>query len=77
MTKRARRLELLQWQKRRRFGIKRCYVCRLAPQSERAPLFIVPKAVIEHNWNALDSRGVFIIEIPQDDQSCRGSLLRN
>lgn len=58
------RLALLQWQKRRKFGGKRCYISRLAPQSESVPLFVVPKAAAEHTWAALDSRGVFMIEIP-------------
>lgn len=58
------RLALLQWQKRRKFGGKRCYISRLAPQSESVPLFVVPKAAAVHTWDALDSRGVFIIEIP-------------
>lgn len=57
------RLALLQWQKRRKFGVKRCYISRLAPQSESVPLFVVPKSAADHSWVALDSRGVFIIEI--------------
>jgi Dual specificity phosphatase, catalytic domain len=61
---RARRFELLQWQKRRLQGIKKCFMCRLAPQSVEDPLYIVPKAVSDHDWSALDSRGVFLVQAP-------------
>ena len=45
-------------------GIKRSFTCRLAPQSIEDPLYIVPKATSEHDWSALDSRGVFLIQTP-------------
>lgn len=54
----------MQWQKRRLQGVKKCYINRLAPQSVEDPLYIVPKAASEHNWNGLDSRGVFLIQVP-------------
>lgn len=58
------RFELLQWQKRRLHGVKKCFMCRLAPQSIEDPLYVVPKAVSEHDWSGLDSRGVFLIQAP-------------
>ena len=54
----------MQWQKRRLQGVKRCYLARLAPQSPQDPLYIVPKAAAEHSWAGLDSRGVFIVQVP-------------
>lgn len=54
----------MQWQKRRLQGVKRCYLARLAPQSAQDPLYIVPKAASEHSWTGLDSRGVFIVQVP-------------
>ena len=39
-------------------------MCRLAPQSIEDPLYIVPKAVSDHDWSGLDSRGVFLIQAP-------------
>jgi hypothetical protein len=54
----------MQWQKRRLQSVKRCYLCRLAPQCTHDPLYIVPKAVAEHSWAGLDSRGVFLVQVP-------------
>ena len=52
----------MQWQKRRLQGVKRCFMTRLAPHCPADPLFVVPKAVAQHNWSSLDSRGVFYIQ---------------
>lgn len=58
-------MQLIQWQKRRSSPPSSCRLYRLAAASPGEASHLVPKGPLERQPVALDPRGAFVVQLPQ------------
>ena len=58
-------MQLIQWQKRRGSPPGQCRLYRLAAHSPGDPSYLVPKGPLDCSPAALDPRGAFVVQLPQ------------